>query len=79
VGVSHHKTQSKLEEQPGATIPIGGAGVIVEYPHSAADSVEPAVTRAVTKVIGETEGHYVAALKEAIVGAQKKMAESGGA
>ena len=42
----HHRTASKLEEQAGATIPVGGAGLIVAYPHSAAAKVEPAVTRA---------------------------------
>ena len=42
----HRKTASKLEEQAGATIPVGGAGLIVAYPHSAAAKVEPAVTRA---------------------------------
>ena len=42
----HRRTASKLEEQAGATIPVGGAGLIVAYPHSAADKVEPAVTRA---------------------------------
>jgi hypothetical protein len=45
----HHKTASKLEEQAGATIPVGGAGLIVAYPHSAAGKVEPAVTRAIKK------------------------------
>jgi uncharacterized membrane protein len=71
----HHRTQSKLEEQAGATIPIGGAGLIVAYPRSAAENVEPAVTRAVKKVVGEAEGHHVQALKVAIADAQKKMAE----
>ena len=32
----HHRTASKLEEQAGETIPIGGAGLIVAFPHSAA-------------------------------------------
>ena len=68
---------SKLEEQAGATIPVGGAGLIVAYPHSAAGKVEPAVTRAVKKVVGEAEGHHVKALKGAIADAQQKMAESG--
>ena len=45
----HHKTASKLEEQAGTTIPVGGAGLIVAYPHSAAAKVEPAVTRAITE------------------------------
>jgi uncharacterized membrane protein len=73
----HHRTASKLEEQAGATIPLGGAGLIVAYPHSAAAKVEPAVTRAVKKVVGEAEGHHVKALKGAIADAQQKMAESG--
>jgi len=38
--------------------------------------VEPAVTRAVKKVVGEAEGHHVKALKGAIADAQQKMAES---
>jgi uncharacterized membrane protein len=74
----HHKTAEKLQEQAGATIPIGGAGLIVAYPHSAAGTVEPAVTRAVTRAVGEAEGHHVAALKGAIADAQAKLAESQG-
>ncbi len=73
----HRRTASKLEEQAGQTIPIGGAGLIVAYPHSAAGRVEPAITRAIKKAIGEAEGHHVQALKAAIADAQQKMAESG--
>ena len=73
----HRRTASKLEEQAGATIPVGGAGLIVAYPHSAATKVEPAVTRAVKKVVGEAEGHHVKALKGAIADAQQKMAATG--
>jgi arylsulfatase len=72
----HNRTSDKLEEQAGATIPIGGAGLIVAYPHSAAEKVEAAVTRAVTRAIGEAEGHHVQALKGAIADAQAKLAES---
>jgi uncharacterized membrane protein len=72
--VLHHRTAGKLEEQAGKTIPIGGAGLIVAYPHSAAGKVEPAVTRALNKAIGEAEGHHVHALKAAISDAQQKMA-----
>jgi len=71
----HHKTVDKLGEQAGATIPIGGAGLIVAYSHSEAAKVEPAVTRAVQKVVGEAEGNHVAALKGALADAQQKMAE----
>src|SRR5215831_20006089 len=73
----HHRTASKLEKQAGETIPIGGAGLILAYPHSAAAKVEPAVARAIKKVVGEAEGHHVQALKGAIADAQQKMAESG--
>ena len=71
----HHRTANKLEEQAGATIPIGGAGLIVAYPHSASTKVEPTVTRATKKVVGEAEGHHVKALKGAIADAQQKMAK----
>jgi uncharacterized membrane protein len=74
----HHRTADKLEEQAGATIPIGGAGLIVAYPHSDAGKVEPAVTRAVTRAVGEAEGHHVQALKGAIADAQTKLAASQG-
>jgi hypothetical protein len=56
---------------------LGGAGLIVAYPHSAAGKVEPAVTRAVQKAVGEAEGHHVQALKAAIADAQQKLAEAG--
>ena len=74
----HHRTEQKLEEQAGATIPIGGAGLIVAYPHSAAGKVEPAITRAITHAVGEAEGHHVQALKGAIADAQTKLAQSQG-
>jgi arylsulfatase len=73
----HHKTAEKLGEQVGATIPIGGAGLIVAYSHTEAEKVEPAVARALQKVIGEAEGRHVQALKGALADAQQKMAESG--
>ena len=73
----HKKMGSQIEESAGATIPIGGAGLIVAYSHDVAGTVEPAVTRAIEKAVGEAEGHHVQALKGAIADAQKKMAEEG--
>ena len=73
----HHKTAEKIGEQAGATIPLGGAGVIVAYSHSEAAKVEPAVKRAVQKAIGEADGRHVEALKGALADAQKKMAQQG--
>ena len=74
----HEKTGSKLEEEAGKTIPLGGAGLIVAFKHDHADVIEPAVTRAIKKVVGEAEGHHVEALKGALADAQAKMAEQGG-
>ena len=74
----HRRTENKLEQQAGQTIPLGGAGLIVAYPHSAAGKVEPAVARAVTKVVGEAEGHHVQALKAALSDAQQKMTADNG-
>ena len=74
----HKRTGSKIEEAAEETIPIGGAGLIVAYPHAIAEKVEPAVTRAIKHVVGEAEGHHVKALKGALADAQRKMAEAGG-
>ena len=73
----HKRTGSKIEEAAGETIPIGGAGLIVAYKHADAGTVEPAITRAVKKVVGQAEGHHVQALKGALADAQKKMADEG--
>lgn len=74
----HHEVSKKLGEQAGATIPLGGAGLIVAYSHAEAEKVEPAVTRAVQKAIGEAEGRHVQALKGAIADAQQKIAAGSG-
>ena len=74
----HKKSGSKIEEAAGETIPIGGAGLIVAYKRDDAAVVEPAVTRAIQKVVGEADGRHVAALKAALADAQAKMAAEGG-
>jgi arylsulfatase len=73
----HHKVAGKIGEQAGETIPLGGAGLIVAYSHSEAEKIEPAVTRAVQKALGEAGGSHVKALKGALADAQQKMAEAG--
>jgi hypothetical protein len=50
----------------------------VAYRHEDAETVEPAVTRAIQKVVGEAEGRHVKALEGALADAQKKMAEESG-
>jgi uncharacterized membrane protein len=74
-GLLHHEIAGKLGEQAGETIPLGGAGLIVAYSHSEATKVEPAVTRAIQKTVGEADGNHVQALKGALADAQQKMAE----
>jgi uncharacterized membrane protein len=73
----HKKIGTGIQESAGATIPIGGAGLIVAYPRSAKDTVESAVTRAIQKVVGEAEGHHVDALRGALADAQQKMSGGG--
>ena len=73
----HEKTGSKIEESAGETIPVGGAGLIVAYKRDDAAVVEPAVTRAIKKVVGEADGRHVEALKGALADAQRKMEQEG--
>jgi uncharacterized membrane protein len=70
----HKKIGSQVEKMAEDTIPIGGAGLIVAYPHSASETVDTSVKRAMQKVAGEAEGNHVKALKGALADAQKKMA-----
>jgi uncharacterized membrane protein len=70
----HRSTAHALEKRAGATLPIGGAALIVAYPKSSAEKVRPAVKRAISIAIGEAEGHHLKALTGALADAQRKMA-----
>ena len=72
--ILHGVTAHKLKQRAGATIPIGGAGLIVAYPKSSADKVKPAVKRAISIAEGEAKGHHLRALTGALADAQHKMA-----
>jgi arylsulfatase len=74
----HRWTAHELKERAGATIPIGGAGLIVAYPKSSAETVRPAVKRAISIAIGEAEGNRLKALTGALADAQRKMATATG-
>ena len=76
--LAQKKAGGKIEEAAGETIPLGGAGLIVAYQRDQAEMIEPAVTRAITKVVGEADGHHVQALKGALADAQEKMAAQDG-
>jgi uncharacterized membrane protein len=76
--LAQKKAGGKIEQAAGETIPLGGAGLIVAYQRDQAEMIEPAVTRAITKVVGEAEGHHVQALKGALAEAQEKMAAQDG-
>lgn len=71
--LARRKAKSKIEKQAEDTIPIGGAGLIVAYPRSQGEKIEPSVTRAIKKAIGEAEGSHVKALQKAMAEAQAKM------
>jgi uncharacterized membrane protein len=70
----HLLTETKVRGQAATMIPLGCAALILAYPRSSAEVVEPGVTRAVTKVTGEAAGHHVQALRGALAGAQEQMA-----
>ncbi len=74
----HRMTAHELKERAGATIPIGGAGLIIAYPTSSAEKVRPAVKRAISVATGEAEGHHLKALTGALADAQRKMATANG-
>jgi uncharacterized membrane protein len=72
--ILHEVTAHELKHRAGATIPIGGAGLIVAYPKSSAHVVKPAVKRAISIAEGEAKGHHLRALTGALADAQHKMA-----
>ncbi len=73
----HLLTETKVKGQAATMIPLGCAALILAYPRSSANAVEPAVTRAVTKATGEASGHHVQALRGALAGAQQQLAATG--
>ena len=72
--IAQGKVESALEAQAEATIPIGGAGLIVVYDQKHREAIEAAVTRAIRKVIGEATDSHVKAVKAALADASAKMA-----
>ena len=70
----HLLTETKVKGQAASMIPLGCAAVIIAYPRSSADAVQPVVTRALTKATAEGHGHHVQALRGALAGAQQQMA-----
>jgi uncharacterized membrane protein len=76
-GALHLATETKVKGQGAAMVPLGCAALILAFPRSSADTVEPVVTRAVTKVTAEGSGHHVQALRQALDGAQQQMAATG--
>jgi arylsulfatase len=75
VGEFLHQTSAhKLKEEAGATIPIGGAGLILVYPAASAEAVESAVKRAISRTIGEAAGRHLQAVRGALTDARHNMA-----
>lgn len=69
----HLVTENRLRAHGAEMIPLGCAALILAYPRSSAQAVEPAVTRAVTRVTGEAQGHHLQALKGALTDARQHM------
>ena len=74
-GLAHFGLDDQIAEQAGETIPFDGAGLIVAYPRSSADTLDRALTRAVKRTVGETDGKKVDALKKALAEAQEEMTQ----
>ena len=74
--VVQHKVTAGIQEQARDSIPIGAAGLMVAYPPSSAPTVEGAVTRAISRVVGEGHGTRAKALQAALADAQAKTAGS---
>jgi uncharacterized membrane protein len=74
----HRESAGKLKEEAGSTIPLGGAGLILIYPHASAPTVEPAVKRAITTTKGEAEGRHLQAVRGAIADARHNLAAGPG-
>jgi uncharacterized membrane protein len=51
--IAQRKVESALEAQAEATIPIGGAGLIVVYDHKRAETIEAALADASAKMAAE--------------------------
>ena len=73
----HLLTETKVKGQAATMIPLGCAALILAYPRSSANTVEPVVTRAIIRATGEASGHHVQALRGALAGAQQQMAATG--
>ena len=71
--VVERKIASQIQEEANASIPIGGAGLIVAFPPGSRAAVETAVRRSITQVVGEGHGSRSSALQAAIADAQGAM------
>ncbi len=73
-GLLHHKTAEQARRGGGRDDPARRRRPDRRLLALRGEKVEPAVTRAVEKTIGEAEGNHVKALKGALADAQEKMA-----
>jgi len=71
--VMHVLAGSKVKGQAASAIPLGCAALILAYPPDSADGVDAAVSRAISKVTAEAEGHHVQALRNALAEAQLEL------
>ena len=69
----HLVTESRGKDQAADMIPLGCAVLLVAFPNSSTDVVQPAVSRALSKTLGHGHGYHVEALKAALADAQQHM------
>lgn len=72
--VAESKVKSQIEKTAEESIPWGGAGLIVAYPHESAEAIDKAVSHALKKIVGEAQGSKTKALKAALADAQAQVA-----
>ena len=73
----HLLAENKVKGQAAPMLPLGCAVLILACPSAAAGTVEPVVSRAVSKAIGQGHGHHVQALRVALAAAEEQLAPNG--
>ena len=71
--LAQKKARSELERQAEASVPIGGAALIVIYEDKHAAPIQAAVERPIKHVVGQATARHAQAIKAALADASTKM------
>jgi uncharacterized membrane protein len=69
--------RSDIEHQAEATIPAGGAGLVVACPRGSSEAVLECLSRADRTAVGEADGTKAHALRTALADAERQLGEPG--